>query len=68
MPKMDEILSQISSETDLSKNDSDPIWISVIDFDYAHKQIQLAPETSKHCNFAITGETITRYYRFLKRL
>ena len=31
-------------------------------------QMKLAPETSKHCNFAMTGEKINGYYRFLKRL
>ena len=64
MPNMDELINQISSE--LSKNESDPIWISVIDLDYAYGQMRLAPETSKHCNFAITGEKINGYYRFLK--
>ena len=57
MPNMEELLNQISSE--LSKNDRDPIWISVIDLDYAYGQMKLAPETSKHCNFAITGEKVT---------
>ena len=28
--------------------------------------MELAPETSKHCNFAITGEKANGYYRFLK--
>ena len=64
MPNMDELLNQISAE--LSKNDTDPIWISVIDLDYAYSQMKLAPETSKHCNFAITGEKINGYYRFRK--
>ena len=64
MPNMDELLNQISAE--LSKNDTDPVWISVIDLDYAYGQMKLAPETSKHCNFAITGEKINGYYRFRK--
>ena len=64
MPNMEELLNQISAE--LSKNDHDPVWISVIDLDYAYGQMKLAPETSKHCNFAITGEKINGYYRFLK--
>ena len=64
MPNMEELLNQISAE--LSKNDHDPIWISVIDLDYAYGQMKLAPETSRHCNFAMTGETINGYYRFLK--
>ena len=61
MPNMEELLNQISAE--LSKCDRDPIWISVIDLDYAYGQMKLAPETSKHCNFAITGENINGYYR-----
>ena len=64
MPNMVELLNQISAE--LSKNDTDPIWISVIDLDYAYGQMKLAPETSKHCNFAITGEKINAYYCFRK--
>ena len=64
MQNMDELLNQISSE--LSKDEVDPIWISVIDLDYAYGQMTLSPETNKHCNFAITGEKINGYYRFLK--
>ena len=57
---MDESLNQISAE--LSKNDSDLIWISIIDLDYAYGEMKQAPETSKHCNLAITGEKINGYY------
>ena len=64
MPNMDDLLGQISAE--LSKIDTDPFWISVIDLDYAYGQMRLAPETSKHCNFAVTGEKINGYYRFRK--
>ena len=53
MPNMEELLNQISAE--FSYDDHDPIWISVIDLEYAYGQIKLAPETSKHCNFAIVG-------------
>ena len=56
MPNMDKLLSKISA--DLSKNNLNPIWILVIDLDYAYGQMKLAQETSKHCNFAITGEKI----------
>ena len=41
MPNMDELVNQISSE--LSKNELDPIWISVINLDYAHRQMKSAP-------------------------
>ena len=57
MPNKDELLNQISAE--LSKNDTDPIWISVVDLDYAYGQMKLEPESSKHCNFAMTGEKLT---------
>ena len=64
MPNMDELLYQNSSE--LSENKLDRIWISVIDLDYAHGQMKLSAETTKHCNFAVTGEKINGYYQFLK--
>ena len=48
MPNMEEILNQISAE--LSRNNHDPIWICLIDIDYAYGQMKLAPETSEHCN------------------
>ena len=60
MPNLDELINLISSE--LSRNELEPIWISVIDLDYANGQMILAPETSKHCNFTITGEKINGYY------
>ena len=64
MPNMEALLNQISTE--LSRNNHDPIWISVIDIDNAYGEMKLAPETSKHCNFAVTGEIMNRVYRFLK--
>ena len=64
MLNMDELINQISEE--LSENDTDPIWISVIDLEYAYGQMKLAPKTSKYCQFAISGEKINGYYRFQK--
>ena len=64
MPNMEELLNQISAE--LSRNDLDPIWISVIDPDFAYGQKKLAPESSKQCEFTVTGEIMNGYYRFLK--
>ena len=65
MPNMEEVLNQTPSE--LSKNDHNPNWIAVIDLDYAYGQMKLALETSKPCNFAMTGEKINGYYRILKK-
>ena len=64
MPNMEEPLNQISAE--LSRNDHDSIWISVIDLEYAYGRMKLAPQISNHCNFAVTGENMNGYYRFLK--
>ena len=64
MPNMDELLKQISSE--LSKHESDPLCISGKDMDYAYEQTKLAPETSKPCNFELTGGKSTGYYSFVK--
>ena len=64
MSNMEELINQMSAE--LSRNNHNPIWISVIDLDYAYGQMKLAPETSKLCNFAVTGENMNGYYRFLK--
>ena len=64
MPNMEELRNQISAE--LSRNDHEPIWISVIDLDYAYGQMKLAPETSRHCQFSVTGENMNGYYPFLK--
>ena len=55
-----------SNISELSRNDDDLIWISEIDLDYAYGQIKVAPQTSKHCNFALTGENMNGYYQFLK--
>ena len=41
MPNLVELLNQISAE--LSKNDTEPILISVVDLDYAYGQMKLAP-------------------------
>ena len=50
MQNMDELLNQIFAE--LSRN--------------AYGQKKLAPETSKHCIFAVTRKNSNGYYRFLK--
>ena len=64
MPNMEKLPQQTSAE--LSGNEQNPIWISVIDFDDGFGQMKLALETSKQCNFAVTGENKSGYYRFLK--
>ena len=40
----------------------------VVNLEYAYRQMELPPETSKHRDFAVTGKSIKGYYRFLKRI
>ena len=58
MPNMDELLNQISAE--LSKHDTDSIWISVVDLDYAYGQMKLAPETKTSKNISRVNRPYTR--------
>ena len=66
MPNMVELLNQICTET--TRAPSESLWISELDFEYADGQFKLSEETSKHCNFAITGRNTSGYYRFKKGL
>ena len=50
---MEEFLNQISTEITQAPNE--PLCISKIDLEDAYGQKILSEETSKHCNFAITG-------------
>ena len=66
MPNMEALLNQNQISAEISRNDNDPIWISVIGLDNAYGQMKIAPETSKCCNFAVTGENMNDYYRLRK--
>ena len=44
IPNKDESLNQVSAE--LSKNDLDPIWLSVRDLNYAYGQLTVSNEIS----------------------
>ena len=62
-PHMKNMEALLNQTAELSRNDYDLIWISLVELDYADGQMKLAPETSKHCNFAVTGEKMKGYYR-----
>ena len=53
MPKMEELLNQISVE--ISRDRTLQLFISKIDLDYAYGQMKLSEETSRQCVFAKTG-------------
>ena len=64
MPNMEELISRISRK--IADGETDIIWISKLDLDYAYGQLQLSKLTKDLCIFAITGGNFTGYYRFLK--
>ena len=64
MPNMEELTSRISRK--IADGETDQIWISKLDLDYASGQMQLSKDAKDLCIFAITGGNFTGYYRFLK--
>ena len=64
MPNMEELISRISRE--IADGETDLIWISKLDLDYAYGQMQLSKHAKDLCIFAITGGNFTGYYRYLK--
>ena len=64
MPNMEKILHQKSTET--RRAPKNPLTISKIDLKNAYGQLKLSEETSKHCNFAITGRNMNSFCRFEK--
>ena len=64
LPLLAEILDRVSMK--ISKNKTSPLHVSTIDLDYAFGQIELHPNTSKHCVADIVGGKATGHYRFKK--
>ena len=64
MPKMEELLNQISVE--ITRDRTVQLFLSKIDLDYAYGQMKLSEETSRQCVFALTGGNFSGYYRFKK--
>ena len=50
--------------TDYKKEPAHKIYFSTIDLKYAYSQLNLHPETTKHCNFNIVSGDMTGTYRF----
>ena len=64
MPNMEELLNQKSTENVNEQNK--PLWMSKINLEYAYDQLKLYKQTSRQCNFAITGGNMNGYYRSKK--
>ena len=63
MPNIDSLIDSISQHINDS-NQSDNVYFSTIDLKYAYSQLQLHPDTSRHCNFNIICGDSTGTYRF----
>ena len=66
MPNKEELLNETSTEKTQAPNE--PLRISQIGFKYAYCQIKLPEETSKSCNFGLTGGNMNGYHRLKKGL
>ena len=65
MPNAEEVISRISRK--IADGETDLIWISKLDLDYAYGQMQLSKHAMDLCIFAITGANFTGYYRKIQK-
>ena len=65
MPNIETLMDSISQIiTDYKMEPADNIYFSTIDRKYAYSQLNLHPDTAKHCNFNIVSCDMTGRYRF----
>ena len=63
MPNIDSLIDSISQHINDS-NHGDDVYFSTIDLKYAYSQLNLHPDTARHCNFNIICGNATGTYRF----
>ena len=65
MPNIETLMNSISQIiTNYKTEPADKIFFSTIDLKYAYSQLNLHPESAKHCNFNIVSGDMTGTYRF----
>ena len=64
MPIVDELMDNVGQVISTA-SESEEVWFTKLDLNYAFSQLPLSDETSKHCNFSIVGGKATGTYRFL---
>ena len=65
MPNIETLMDSISQIiTNYKTQSAEQIYFSTIDLKYAYSQLNLHPETAKHCNFNIVSGDMTGTYRF----
>ena len=63
MPNIDSLIDSISQHINDS-NHGDNVYFLAIDLKYAYSQLNLLPDTARHCNFNIICGYATGTYRF----
>ena len=63
MPNIDSLIDLISQHINDS-NHGDNVYFSTIDLKYAYSQLNLHPDTARHCNFNINCGDATGTHRF----
>ena len=64
MPNIETLMDFISQIiTDYKTEPVEKIYFSILDHKYAYRQLNLHPETAKHCNFNIVSGDMTGAYR-----
>ena len=63
MPNIDSLIDSISQHNNDS-NQGENVYFSTIDLKYAYSQLNLHPDTARHCNFNIICGDATGTYRF----
>ena len=65
MPNIETLIDSISEIlTDYKSEPADKIYISTIDLKFAYSQLNVHPDTAKHCNFSIVSGDVTGTYQF----
>ena len=66
MPNIDNLIDTIKQN--LNENAShEKAYFSTVDLKYAYSQLNLEPETARHCNFNVVSVEGTGTYRFFTR-
>ena len=62
MPNLDNLMDMIAEQAGGGEGTT---YFTTLDMKYAYGQVELSPETSRHCNFQILGGAATGVYRFV---
>ena len=64
MPNLDNLIDTIQQNLNTTES-QETAYFSTLDLKYAYSQLNLNPETARHCNFNINSGVGTGTYRFI---